>query len=320
MPVIKSVASGKFILAGEHAVVYGRPAIAVPFHAVEAKATITPSPRSEPGLVTIDAPDIQLRTTAAELPDDHPIKLTLTTIIKQLHLQRLPACTIRITSTIPIAAGLGSSAATTIAIIRTVTSFLGHALPPEIISQMAFEVEKTQHGNPSGIDNTTISHAQPIWFIKGQPFDVIPISHPFTFILADTGVQARTATTVNAVREKLEANPTHLEQQLDSVAQLVIKVRSSLESGNFATCGAAMTANHHILQDLGVSHPLLDKFVDAAIKAGALGAKLTGGGGGGNMLALVSPETCEKVDDALRQAGAVKTYITHLGPNHAEIH
>ena len=166
MPAFTASAPGKAILFGEHAVVYGQPAIAVPVMQLKARAIVTFDPRYIPGQVMISAPDINLETTLAELSEDHPLAAVILKAAAAMELKRIPTCRIQVTSTIPIAGGLGSSAAVSVAILRAFSAAVGHPLSDEQVSSLAFEVEVIQHGTPSGIDNTVITYAKPVYFVR----------------------------------------------------------------------------------------------------------------------------------------------------------
>ncbi|MBN1148999.1 MAG: hypothetical protein JXA78_17205, partial [Anaerolineales bacterium] len=142
MPAIYATAPGKVILFGEHAVVYGRPAIAAPLNQLKARAAVSADPRAAPGTLRIQAPDVNLDALLDELPADHPLARAVSCVLAELGIQRPPACKLRITSSIPLAAGLGSGAAVSVAIIRALSAFLGRPLPAERVSALAYEVEK----------------------------------------------------------------------------------------------------------------------------------------------------------------------------------
>jgi len=173
MPAISASAPGKIILFGEHAVVYGQPAIAVPVTQVRARAIVTAEPRQPAGSVRIQAPIIGLEAWLAELLPEDPLASVARLVFAELGLSQPPALTIRVTSTIPVAAGLGSGAAVSVAIIRALSEFLGRRLPAERVSALAYEVEKLHHGTPSGIDNTVIAYARPVYFVRRQEGNLI---------------------------------------------------------------------------------------------------------------------------------------------------
>lgn len=315
MPAISASAPGKAILIGEHAVVYGQPAIAVPVQGVSARAAVTPAIKAPPGEVHIEAAQIGIDAVLRALPESDPLAAAVRAALQALNLSQPPAFNLRVSSTIPIAGGLGSGAAVSVAVLRAVSAFLGHPLNDEQVSALAFEIEKLHHGTPSGIDNTVITYARPIFFVKGQPPDFLQVAKPFTLLIADTGVASPTREAVAAVRAAWQANPPRYERLFAQIGDLAIQARSAIESGDNELLGPLMDANHEILQQLEVSSPELDKLVAAARQAGALGAKLSGGGRGGNMLALVEPKNVNTVSNALEQAGAVGVLTTIIREN-----
>jgi mevalonate kinase len=307
-----SSAPGKIILFGEHAVVYGRPAVAVPVTQVHARASITLAKSSSPDNVLIKAPDINLKASLADLPAGHSLKVAITRTAAALNIVQFPACTIRIESTIPVAAGLGSGAAVTVAIARALSAALGTPLDDEQVCALAYEVEKIHHGTPSGIDNTVITYARPVYFIKGKPIQQLTVGRPFTIVIGDTGIASPTAIAVGDVRQAWKADKDHYEAVFDSIGALADSARQAIEHGAVELLGPLMDANHGLLRKLGVSCPELDALVLAARKAGAWGAKLSGGGRGGNMIALVNKAQAPKVAAALQAAGAVRTLVTEI--------
>jgi mevalonate kinase len=313
MPAFSASAPGKVILFGEHAVVYGRPAIAVPVSQVRAKAIVNAEPKDPPGMVRIIAPNIGLETTLSNLPEDHPLAFTIRQASAALQLTRIPACSIRITSTIPIAGGMGSGAAVSVAILRAFSASLGHPLTDQQISELVFETEQIYHGTPSGIDNSVITYAKPVYFVKGKSLDILSVRRPFTLVIADTGIKSPTSLAVGDVRQAWEQDPQQYEQLFDSVGTITDSGRKAIEAGKIKAIGPLMNENHALLQKMGVSSPELDALVSAARGAGALGAKLSGAGRGGNMIALVVTEASKAVATALMNAGAVGTIVTEIG-------
>jgi mevalonate kinase len=318
MPAISESAPGKIILFGEHAVVYNRPAIAVPVQQVSAKAVITPEIRRQAGDVYVDAPDIGLHAFYAELPGIHPLHILLDTIRERLSVEKLPAMRVRITSTIPVAAGLGSGSAVSVAVARAISGFVGRPFSTPEESEIAYIVEKAHHGTPSGIDNTVISYAQPVYFQRGQPIQRLFPAQPFTLVIADSGLQSSTARVVEDVRQSWLSQTDQYEALFDAIGEISVQARQTIENGPIRPLGDLLNENHRQLQAMDVSCPELDRLVSAALFAGALGAKLSGGGRGGNMLALVTLESAPQVEGALRAAGAVRTIVTTVHPSAVE--
>ncbi len=305
--MITSSAPGKIILFGEHAVVYGRPALAVPVTQVQATAAVWATPG--PG-TWVEAPDIGLRSKVSSLPAHHPLATALNGVFTTLGIASHSPFTINVLSTIPVASGLGSGAAVSVAVIRALGEFLGQPLTDEQVCALAYEVEKLHHGTPSGIDNTVIAYSKPVYFVKGQPIETFRVGAPFTLVIGDTGVSAPTKESVGDVRKLWEADKTRWEQTFDRVAAIVKRAREMIESGDWRALGPLMDANHALLQELTVSSPDLDRLVAAARRSGALGAKMSGGGRGGNMIALVDKENAPAVAEGLMSAGAKRTIIT----------
>jgi mevalonate kinase len=332
MDSVSTSAPAKLILCGEHAVVYQRPAIAVPVAGVRARATATPWPTG----VVIDTPDLEQRWEVESAPD-HPFSELVRNLLSHLAVRNPPGVLITIRSDIPTASGMGSGAAVATALVRTLAGFLGRELPPEEVSALVYASERRFHGTPSGIDNTVIAFEQPIWFIRSagttdhppsMPPDPSPITYhpspitqspliepiaiaaPLTLLIGDTGVRSETRLPVGEVRHRWEAEPRRYEALFDEVAVVVAAARRTLTSGDLPALGALLLRNHALLQTIGVSSPELDRLVAAAQEAGALGAKLSGGGWGGVMFALVAPPARAPVAEALARAGAVRVIET----------
>lgn len=306
-----SVASapGKIILFGEHAVVYGQPAIAVPVTAVSAKARIQPDIGAPGGRVWLRAEQVGVDAALDELPAGDPLAAAVRAALDALGVGQPPAFRLGVSSTIPLAGGMGSGAAVSVAILRAVSGFLGHPLGDEQVNALAFEIEKLHHGTPSGIDNTVITYAQSIFFVKGQPMERLSVGAPLQLLIADSGAAAPTAETVAAVRRGWEAEPQRYEGLFAQIGGIVRAARAALAEGDAAELGALMDANQVLLQELDVSSAQLEALAAAARSAGALGAKLSGGGRGGNMLALAAGDPAA-LEAALRATGASSTLHT----------
>ena len=312
MPAFTATAPGKIILFGEHAVVYGRPAIAVPVNNVRARAVVMADPRGQVGDIQIKAPDVGLETSLEGLPEDHPIRAAVEGVLFELGITRAPACTLQITSTIPISAGMGSGAAVSVALMQALSSSLGQPLSDARVTELAFEVEKIHHGTPSGIDNTVITYGMPVYYVRGQPLKTLRLPEPFKIVIGDTGLPSPTALAVGELRHAWQMDQDKYEAIFDAVAVIVKEARAAIENGYTGGLGALMNQNHEYLRQMGVSSPELDRLVEAARSAGAAGAKLSGGGKGGNMIALTNDVNTVEIESSLRDAGAVRTIVTSI--------
>ena len=318
---ITASAPAKLILCGEHAVVYERPAIAIPVHGVRARVSITAA-QTGSGIL-IHAPDLG-RSWRPDILADDPLSLLIISLIERFNaIQRqasqalLPDLLISISSEIPIASGMGSGAAIATALVRGLAAYYGQQLSPAEVSMLVYTSEQAYHGTPSGIDNTVVAYEQPICFTR-RPAGQVPLIEPITIrqplhlLIADTGIRSATKLPVGEVRRRWQADPEHYEALFNTIGALALEVRASLE-GNGPSLGPLLNHNQQLLQQLGVSSPELDQLVDVALKAGALGAKLSGAGWGGVMIVLIAPEQCAIIRAALLSAGAVRVFVTTLG-------
>jgi mevalonate kinase len=317
MPAISASAPGKVILFGEHAVVYRQPAIAVPVNEVKARAIVSARPDRPSGWVHIHAPDVGLEAVLEDLSADDPLSLAIFSVFEATDISRVPALAIRITSTIPIAAGLGSGAAVTIAIIRALSEFLGRPLPNEKVSILAYEVEKLHHGTPSGIDNTVITYEKPVYFVRSKNGETdqikkFNVAHPFTILIGDTGIPSPTAATVGDVRSAWQEDKYLYENLFESMGAIVKQARKLIEKGDIPALGTLMNENQDLLVKLDVSSPELDHLIQTAREAGAYGAKLSGGGRGGNMIALVPQQSARRIAEVLVSAGATNVIVSEV--------
>jgi mevalonate kinase len=306
---VKASAPGKIILFGEHAVVYGRPALAVPVTQVHADVEVSDGSRAG---IWIDAPDINLHAELNTLSSDHPVASVIHNFLFLQRVSPFPNLEVKITSTIPVASGLGSGAAVTVALVRALSLHLNQSMTEEEVNAFAYEIETLHHGTPSGIDNTVVTYARPVYFIKGQPIETFKVGDPFTIIIGDTGLSAPTKESVAAVRHLWVNDKARWESVFDKIGEISFTARRAIEAGKSEMLGELMNENHSLLQKMTVSSPELDRLVQAAQDAGALGAKLSGGGRGGNMIALVQPDRAESVSLSLQEAGAKNTISTKV--------
>jgi mevalonate kinase len=263
--------------------------------------------------LTVRALDQNRMAHYADLNPSDPlgtiIRLTLETLGETVN----PSATLTLSSTIPIASGLGSGAAVSTAIVRALAQFFKRDLSTQTISDLVYQVEKIHHGTPSGIDNTVIAYAQPVYFVRNQTLQTFSVPVPFKLIIADTGLASPTKIAVGDVRKGWEANPVKFEALFDRCGEIANQARTLIESGQPDQLGPLMIANQTALRELTVSSPELDSLVAAALSAGALGAKLSGGGRGGNMIALITDNSEGQVTEALLQAGAKRVITTEIG-------
>ncbi len=303
----RATACGKIILLGEHAVVYGFPAIALPVRSLRATAEL--SEESIP--LRIEAPDIGLSAALEDLPAAHPLAFCVRHTVDVLQTA-MPEGRLTMTSEIPVASGLGSGAAVSTAIVRVLGSAAGRVLASGDVSRIVFEVERIYHGTPSGVDNTVIAHEQPVYFIRGYDPEILAAGAPMHFLIADSGVRSETRDAVGGVRERRRADPARYEGLFKFIGALAAKGREYLEDGDREMLGQTMLECHGMLEAIGVSTPGLNRLVAAARNAGAFGAKLSGAGLGGNVIALIDPPNCAAVESALRASGAVAVHRTSL--------
>ena len=306
-------APGKVILFGEHAVVYGEPAIAVPLNSLRATATITAEENLSESLI-VDAPGIAVHARLDQLAPGHPLAAAIYETMRVLNISTPPGGTMCIQSDLPAAAGLGSSAAITIAIARALADCFGAELHANTAAQIASAVEHIHHGNSSGIDPTVIAHNSALYFTKHKDPELISPHSSLKLVIADSGTTGSTRAAVNVVRSLHDTSPVHYSVIFAEIGALTASARLPLEAGQHVLLGQMLNANHKLLQAIGVSTQLLDTLCAAALQAGAYGAKLTGAGTGGCMIALVDASCALKVQTALFTAGATFASVTALAP------
>ncbi len=307
--MIKTSAPAKIILFGEHAVVYGQPAIAVPVSDLRAYVS---AERTRNGLKIFSVNKGEVVRVSRH--NIHPLAVTARLTLEKMGIHALPNLSMTLKSDIPMGSGLGSGAAVSTALARALCAAVNKPLSLEALNAVVYEVEKLHHGTPSGIDNTVVVYEQPVYFVRDQPLETFSIARPFTLLIGDTGIHASTKITVGDVRKLYESDPAHITPIFERIGELVRQARAAIETGQIEVLGPLMNENHALLRDLTVSSPPLDRLCRTAVEAGAMGAKLSGGGRGGNMLALVTEEDAARVTDSLLKNGAVRVMKTTLQP------
>jgi len=299
-------APGKIILLGEHAVVYGEPAIAIPIHSIQTIVSI----QAQDSGISIASPQLQLDCDLNDLPREHPVRLMYEEIFARMNI--LPSgFKIDIRSTIPAASGLGSGAALSTASIRALGEFFNKNLSRAEINGICFATEKIFHGNPSGVDNTVITFGKPVFYQPGKKVELLEVRGVFHLLIANTGIKSSTREVVSAVRQLVDHDPL-IKTDLRKLGELSRFGRSAIAHGDRNLLGKLMNDAHRTLKHMTVSCVELDRLVAAARENGALGAKLSGGGRGGNMIALAEETEIEKIRGALLTAGASQVISTVL--------
>ncbi|MDY0829316.1 mevalonate kinase [Microbacterium sp. BG28] len=297
-------ASGKAILLGEHAVVYRRPALAIPLSALQVQADVRRS--SGPSLLHSDLYDGPLAAAPARLG---PTVMAATAALDAVGAAD-ESIELRIASNLPAERGVGSSAAVAAAVVRAVAAAFGVVLDAAVEHELIQRAERVAHVSPSGLDAHAVSAGAPIWFEDGA-VSPVAVAAPLTFVIADTGISGRTREAVAGVRTRHDEDPQGTTDLLDELGELTRDARTHLATGDARSLGAVMDRGHTALDRLGVGDPALDALAAAARAHGAWGAKLTGGGRGGCVLVLArGDESAAEVAGALRGAGAAATWTT----------
>lgn len=299
-------ACGKIILLGEHAVVYGRPAIALPIPlAVEAAVRKETAGQG----VNILIPRWGLEQKVHE--NTQGLAGILAKVLAELELLE-ENMSIEVFPHVPRAMGLGGSSALAVAILRAVDHAYALKLSDARINELAFECEKAAHGTPSGVDNTVATYGSPLIYrrVNEQPrFETLTLGQPLELVVGLTGKESLTADAVARVRRAWQHYPERYEAIFDQIAHLTEAGREALLSGRLEEIGELMNLCHGYLNALQLSTPELEELVHIARNNGALGAKLTGGGVGGSMVALC-PDNKQAVRAAMNAAGYQTLEIT----------
>ncbi len=301
---VRASACGKAIIIGEHFVVFGGTALAFPVKAARLEVALTAEPRTR-GRV-IPAPDV---------PQPERIREACRRGLRELVEERRYRLDLSVESNFPLGAGLGASAAFSVAFARAFLQLDGRQ-DDDLVAQAAFEMEKAFHGHPSGIDSTTVAFESPCYlktgerFVSGQQADAsagfLDVAPGAVFLLADTGERRSTAAAVAGMKAfgDSEQGGRVLSKLVGIAETIALQTASALRNGDYEYVGSMMNENHYLLKALEVSTPRLEKLRLAALGAGALGAKLTGAGQGGFLLALCWPDNVDAVEHALCNRGA----------------
>lgn len=299
-------ACGKSFLCGEHAVVYGVPALAVPLPDLRAEAQV----KSIIGPCRIMAPDLDLDLQVnPHDPDPHPLVTTVLSALGHFE-QPLPDATITVSSQIPIGRGLGSGSAISAAIFRALAGFYG--LEPAKAEELAFihQIDTIYHGRPSGIDGAVVSHERALRFVRGEKPVFLDLPTGWSLLIADSGISSPTHLMVNGLRERYDQAPHRYDLLMTAIGALSRQVEIALKTDAMRIVGRLLNRNQALLNELGVSTPRIEELAQTARDAGALGAKLSGAGGGGVVIALTQgqPEQNQEILAAWQAKGVERSW------------
>ena len=293
----------KAILLGEHSVVYGHPAVALPLQDLRMRATATPtSGASTLSSLDYSGPVNQAGARFASVARAFEVAREFSGCLDQ-------AFEIVTVSDFPHERGLGSSAAAAGAIIRSVLDASEREAGADELFALTQMAEQIAHGKPSGLDAAATCSPCPIRFQGGQMRPLSQRMSNASLIIADSGVHGSTREAVGGLRRRYENDPDNIGPRINRLGALTQNAIMALDQADAPTLGAAMDEAHTVLAELSLSLPVLDDLAEAARTAGALGAKLTGGGLGGCVIALVTGEpAARRVRAALERAGAPATW------------
>lgn len=298
------IAHSKLILIGEHSVVYGQPAIALPVTILKTTVTITSSKYGQ------YVENNEFRRRLDLMGDEFEgIRQLIMRLLAKFHSSKMPF-SLEIDSNIPQGRGLGASASLATAITRAFFDFFEAELSQKDLLFYANFSENITHGKSSGIDVATVNSEHPLWFVKDRTIEPFELNLHGFIVIGDTGVHGFTSQAINIVREKLAEEKENTQAHLDKLGELATASKAFLMTDKLKEFGKVMDRAHDALTALGVSHPRLDSLVEIARNTGALGAKLTGSGLGGVMVALAENEKdAIRISQRLLKNGAKNTWI-----------
>jgi len=311
----RASAPGKIILLGEHFVVHGEPAIVL---AIDKRAVVTAQLRDDRRIwvwsETLKASGYfvndRFHTQKGEESTEERFEPVYAVAKSVLGISgRDCGVDVEINSSIPISAGLGSSAAVAVASAAALNELLGAGLSKDGVFQLAFDAEKIVHGTPSGIDPAISTYGGVLLYRSGKNVKPLNIQVDLPLVIGDTMQERPTGKMVAHVNGLRRRYPLVISNMMRAGGKIALHSIEALQTGDLEILGELMNMNHALLCAVGVSNERLEKLVRAAREAGALGAKLTGAGGGGCMIALAFPEKLDDVADAIRRAGG-EAFIT----------
>ena len=305
--MVEAKANGKIILIGEHSVVYGEPAIALPFLAAKIKVSIMASDFD----IILDSDQYQgsLDKAPSQLKG---LTLLINKVLTTLNKEDSNLY-IKIESNIPSERGMGSSAAVAAATVKAIYRYFKKDLQIDVLSDFVDFLEKIVHGNPSGIDRAIVINKKPIYYTKDEPIKLFDIDLNAYLVVADTGKKGKTKIAVSKVKDFINNNPKRGEKIIKDLGAMTREAKNSIKDNDATNLGRLMNQSQKLLNELGVSNARIDNLVKVSIDSGALGSKLTGGGLGGCIISLcTSKDQAEIIEAALLKNGAYNTWIMKM--------
>ncbi len=317
---IQVSAPGKAILIGEHSAVYGFPALAVALPDIRLQLTLKAHPAGEAPRSWLSAFEFHVRGKPWDISTTHletlyaALQMACDISESGIQLAEIEPQGIEVTSQIPLGAGMGGSAALSSAFVRLIDKVTQKSESTSLES-LAFRTNKIDalfHGNASGLDAAAVAGNGVIQFEKGKGAEPVSFSKPFYLVLVDSGERSETLTMVEGVAQRRLQEQEKIDFALHSLGDLALQARDALVQGRLEDLGSYLNDAQVLLESLGVSTRRVEDISHKLRSVGALGAKLTGAGGGGMVLGLFDKNPGSIVLQ-LREYGEV--YVTSLTPS-----
>jgi mevalonate kinase len=310
MKNVQVKAPGKTILFGEHAVVYGYPAIAMAI-SVNSQCKITETNHQK---VIINLEDYNasyegktIASLASKVPSKNSQIIKCLEMFKEQYGIELQNIAISLSSKLFPSAGLGSSASIAVSLTQAINRYYGFGLSKSEINDFAYTQEKIVHGSPSGIDNNICTYGNAIYFQDGN-FEFIEVPEDLTLLISYTNVEHDTKEAINRIKQLKEHEPQKTTEYLERIGEITEQARKEINKGNIQKIGRLMNRNNDYLSKLQVSNEAIDNIVNISRENGAWGSKLTGAGLGGCVITLGDRTTLNKIQSILTQEG-YKSFI-----------
>lgn len=305
MKSVSTIAPGKSILFGEHAVVYGYPAIAMAI-SINSRCKIREIPKDEIFInfknYNLIINGSNLSSLKSEIPSKYKQYGKCLQIMKVQFGIDLNNIEITLESDLFPGSGLGSSASLSVALVFSLNSFYDLDLDKEMINKIAYELEKVIHGTPSGIDNTITTYGNVIFFQEGK-FDFIHLSNNIPLLITHTNIEHNTKEAINRIKDLKRKNPHKVQKILENIGRITNEAKNELIKGNFGEIGELMNLNQKYLAELQVSNEKISQIVNISNENGAYGSKLTGAGLGGCVISIGEKHILQDIANILREKG-----------------